>query len=166
MPHALEFVVGGMTTDVGLFADGVPETARQRKLGDYPVRLPAVAVESIGAGGGSIAWVDATGALKVGPRSTGAVPGPACYGLGGTEPTVSDANLILGYLNPERIYGGSIRLERARAERALEPIQRRLGLSLLDAAHAVVEVANANMQRALRLGSVQRGYDLPEFTLS
>src|SRR6185369_4610975 len=103
--------------------------------------------------------------LKVGPRSSGAVPGPACYGLGGTEPAVSDANLVLGYLNPKRIYGGSIRLDRGRAERALEPIQRRFGLSLLDAAHAVVEVANANMQRALRLVSVQRGYDLREFTL-
>jgi N-methylhydantoinase A len=165
LPRALAFDMGGTTTDVCLIADGVPETARQRKLGDYPVRLPAVAVESIGAGGGSIAWIDATGALKVGPRSAGAVPGPACYGLGGTEPTVSDANLILGYLNPERIYGGSIRLDRGRAERALEPIQRRFGLSLLDAAHAVVEVANANMQRALRLVSVQRGYDLREFTL-
>src|SRR5206468_1268893 len=83
------------------------------------------------------ASIDAAGALKVGPRSAGAVPGPACYGLGGTEPAVSDANLILSYLNPERIYGGSIRLDRARAERALEPIQRRFGLSLLDAAHAV-----------------------------
>src|SRR5207245_5486203 len=104
-------------------------------------------------------------ALTAGPPTPGAVPGPACYGLGGTQPTVSDPNLILGYLNPERIYGGSIRLERARAERAFEPIQRRFGLSLLDAAHAVVEVANANMQRALRLVSVQRGYDLREFTL-
>ena len=165
LPRALAFDMGGTTTDVCLIADAVPETARQRKLGDYPVRLPAVAVESIGAGGGSIAWIDSTGALKVGPHSAGAVPGPACYGLGGAEPTVSDANLILGYLNPERIYGGSIRLDRARAERALEPIQRRFGLSLLDAAHAVVEVANANMQRALRLVSVQRGYDLREFTL-
>src|SRR5438874_8078705 len=165
VPRALAFDMGGTTTDVCLVADGVPETARQRKLGDYPVRLPAVAVESIGAGGGSIAWIDATGALKVGPRSAGAVPGPACYGLGATEPAVSDANLTLGYLNPERIYGGSIRLDRGRAERALEPIQRRFGLSLLDAAHAVVEVANANMQRALRLVSVQRGYDLRQFTL-
>jgi N-methylhydantoinase A len=165
LARALAFDMGGTTTDVCLIADGVPETARQRKLGDYPVRLPAVAVESIGAGGGSIASIEATGALKVGPRSAGAQPGPACYGLGGTEPTVSDANLILGYLNPERIYGGSIRLDRTRAERALEPIQRRFGLSLLDAAHAVVEVANANMQRALRLVSVQRGYDLREFTL-
>ena len=165
LPRALAFDMGGTTTDVCLIADGVPETARQRKLGDYPVRLPAVAVESIGAGGGSIAWIDTTGALKVGPRSAGAVPGPACYGLGGTEATVSDADLVLGYLNPDRIYGGSIRLDRARAERALEPIRRRFGLPLLDAAHAVVEVANANMQRALRLVSVQRGYDLREFTL-
>ena len=165
IPRALAFDMGGTTTDVCLIADGVPETARQRKLGDYPVRLPAVAVESIGAGGGSIAWVEATGALKVGPRSAGAVPGPACYGLGGVEPTVSDANLILGYLNPERIYGGSIKLDRARAEAALDPLRRRFGLSRLEAAHAVVEVANANMQRALRLVSVQRGYDLREFTL-
>jgi N-methylhydantoinase A len=165
LPRALAFDMGGTTTDVCLIADGVPETARQRKLGDYPVRLPAVAVESIGAGGGSIAWVDAAGGLKVGPRSSGAVPGPACYGLGGTEPAVSDANLILGYLDPERIYGGSIRLDRARAEAALEPLRRRFGLSLLDVGHAVVEVANANMLRALRLVSVQRGYDLREFTL-
>jgi N-methylhydantoinase A len=165
LPRVLAFDMGGTTTDVCLIADGVPETARQRKLGDYPVRLPAVAVESIGAGGGSVAWVDATGGLKVGPRSAGAVPGPACYGLGGAEATVSDANLLLGYLNPERIYGGSIRLDRARAEAALEPLRRRLGLSLLEAAHAVVEVANANMQRALRLVSVQRGYDLRDFTL-
>ena len=165
LPRALAFDMGGTTTDVCLVADGVPETARQRKLGDYPVRLPAVAVESIGAGGGSVAWVETTGGLKVGPRSAGAAPGPACYGLGGNEPTVSDADLILGYLNPERIYGGSIRLDRARAEAALDPLRRRFGLSLLDAAHAVVEVANANMQRALRLVSVQRGYDLREFTL-
>ena len=165
LSRALAFDMGGTTTDVCLVADGVPETARQRKLGDYPVRLPAVAVESIGAGGGSVAWIETTGGLKVGPRSAGAAPGPACYGLGGHEPTVSDANLILGYLNPERIYGGSIRLDRGRAEAALDPLRRRFGLSLLDAAYAVVEVANANMQRALRLVSVQRGYDLREFTL-
>src|SRR5688500_12070330 len=119
-----------------------------------------VAVESICAGGGSIAGIEPTGALKVGPRSAGAVPGPACYGHGGSEPTVSDANLILGYLDPERVYGGAIRLDRARAEAALEPVARRFGLSLVEAAHGVVEVANANMLRALRLVSVQRGYDL------
>jgi N-methylhydantoinase A len=163
--RALAFDMGGTTTDVCLIADGVPETAGQRKLGDYPARLPMVAVESIGAGGGSIARVEATGALKVGPRSAGAVPGPACYGQGGTEPTVSDANILLGYLNPGRIYGGSIHLDPARAEAALAPLAQRFGLTLIEAAHGVVEVANANMLRALRLVSVQRGFDLREFSL-
>jgi N-methylhydantoinase A len=124
-----------------------------------------IAVESIGAGGGSIARVEATGALKVGPRSAGAMPGPACYGQGGTEPTVSDANLLLGYLNPERVYGGSIRLDMAGAESVIAPLAERFGLTLIEAAHGVVEVANANMLRALRLVSVQRGYDLREFSL-
>jgi N-methylhydantoinase A len=165
LDRALAFDMGGTTTDVCLIAGGVPETAGQRRLGEYPVRLPMLAVESIGAGGGSIARVEPTGALKVGPRSAGVVPGPACYGQGGTEPTVSDANLVLGYLDPERVYGGSIRLDRGRAEAALAPIARRFGLSLVEAAHAVVEVANASMLRALRLVSVQRGYDLREFAL-
>src|SRR2546421_2723969 len=157
--------MGGTTTDVCLIADGVAETSSQRKLGGYPVRLPMAAVESIGAGGGSIAHVDAAGALRVGPRSAGAQPGPACYGLGGTEATVTDANLLLGYLDPERVYGRAIRLDRARARVALEALARRLGLSLLDTAAGVVEVANAAMLRALRLVSVQRGYDLRDFAL-
>jgi N-methylhydantoinase A len=165
LARALAFDMGGTTTDVCLIADGVPETAGQRKLGDYPARLPMIAVESIGAGGGSIARVEATGALKVGPRSAGAMPGPACYGQGGAEPTVSDANLLLGYLNAERIYGGSIRLDPARAESVIGPLAARFGFSLIEAAHGVVEVANANMLRALRLVSVQRGYDLREFAL-
>ena len=164
--RALAFDMGGTTTDVCLIADGVPETAAQKKLGDYPVRLPMLAVESIGAGGGSIARVEAaTGALKVGPDSAGALPGPAAYGLGGHAPTVTDANVILGYLNPDRVYGGSIRIDRGRAEAALAPIAQRFGLSLTAAAHGVVEVANASMLRALRLVSVQRGYDLRGFAL-
>src|SRR2546428_2148456 len=123
------------------------------------------AVESIGAGGGSIAHVDPAGALRVGPPSAGAAPGPACYGLGGTEPTVTDANLLLGYLDPERVYGRAIRLDRERARVALDALARRLGLSLLETAAGVIEVANAAMLRALRLVSVQRGYDLRDFTL-
>jgi len=165
IPRALAFDMGGTTTDVCLIADGVPETAGQRKLGDYPARLPMVAVESIGAGGGSIARIEGTGALKVGPRSAGAVPGPACYGQGGEEPTVSDANILLGYLNPERVYGGSIHLDPSRAKAVIAPLAQRFGWSLIEAAHGVVEVANANMLRALRLVSVQRGYDLREFSL-
>jgi N-methylhydantoinase A len=164
LSRALAFDMGGTTTDVCLIADGVAETSAQRRLAGYPVRLPMVAVESIGAGGGSIASVDGAGALKVGPRSAGAVPGPACYGQG-TEPTVTDANLVLGYLDVERIYGGAIHLDRARAEAALARLGRALGLSLLETAHGIFEVANANMLRALRLVSVQRGYDLRDFTL-
>jgi len=165
LDRALAFDMGGTTTDVCLIVDGAAETTAQRRLGDVPVRLPMMAVESIGAGGGSVAFVDEAGALKVGPRSAGAQPGPAAYGQGGAEPTVTDANLILGYLNPERIYGGSIRLDRGRAEVAFAPLCRTFGLSLLDAAHGVVEVANASMLRALRLVSVQRGHDLRAFAL-
>jgi N-methylhydantoinase A len=165
LDRALAFDMGGTTTDVCLIAEGVAETTAQRLLGDVPVRLPAVAVESIGAGGGSVAFVDGVGALRVGPRSAGAHPGPASYGQGGTEPTVTDANLLLGYLDPERTYGGCIRLERARAEAAFAPLARALGLSLMEAALGVVEVAHASMLRALRLVSVQRGHDLREFAL-
>jgi N-methylhydantoinase A len=164
LPRALAFDMGGTTTDVCLIADGVAETSAQRRLGGYPVRLPMVAVESIGAGGGSIAYVDGAGALKVGPRSAGAVPGPACYGQG-TEPTVTDANLVLGYLDAGRVYGGAIHLDRGRAEAALTALGRTLGLSLPETAHGIFEVASANMLRALRLVSVQRGYDLRDFTL-
>src|SRR5438477_3935313 len=163
--RALAFDMGGTTTDVCLIADGVAETSSQRKLGGYPVRLPMAAVESIGAGGGSIAYVDVAGAVRGGPRSAGAQPGPACYGLGGVEPTVTDANLTLGYLDPARVYGRAIRLDRERARVALDTLARRLGLSRLETAAGVVEVANAAMLGALRPASVQRGYDLRDFTL-
>src|SRR5438128_1831381 len=141
--RALAFDMGGTTTDVCLIADGVAETSAQRKLGGYPVRLPMVAVESIGAGGGSIAYADEAGALKVGPRSAGAEPGPACYGLGGTEPTVTDANLVLGYLDAGRVYGGSIRLDPDRAATAVEALGRRLGLSPVEMAQGMVEGGRA-----------------------
>ena len=163
--RALAFDMGGTTTDVCLISDGAAETTSQRKLADFPVRLPMVAVESIGAGGGSLARVDEVGGLKVGPQSAGAVPGPACYGQGGTLATVTDANLVLGYLNPARLYGGTIRIRPDLARSAVETIGRRLGLSTLEAAHGIVEVANASMLRALRLVSVQRGHDLRRFSL-
>ena len=165
LPRALAFDMGGTTTDVCLIAEGVPETASQRRLGEYPVRLPMVAVESIGAGGGSIAHADAAGALKVGPQSAGASPGPACYGLGGEAATVTDANLLLGYLDPDRTYGGAIRLGPDRARAAVGAVARRWSMDFHEAAHGIVEIANANMLRALRLVSVQRGHDLRDFTL-
>jgi N-methylhydantoinase A len=165
IPRALAFDMGGTTTDVCLIADGSPQTGSQRRLGEYPVRLPMVAVESIGAGGGSIAHADAAGALKVGPQSAGASPGPACYALGGEAATVTDANVLLGYLNLERTYGGVIDLDPESAREALAALAQRWSLDLHEAAHGVVEIANANMLRALRLVSVQRGRDLRDFTL-
>ena len=163
--RAIALDMGGTTTDVCLINDGVAETMAQRRLGEVPIRLPMVAVESIGAGGGSVAAIDDSGSLKVGPRSAGAQPGPAAYDRGGTDATVTDADLVLGYLNCERLYGGAIRLRRDRAEAALAGLGRRLGLSARETALGVVEIANASMLRALRLVSVQRGYDLREFAL-
>src|SRR3989475_3367514 len=124
LARALAFDMGGTTTDVCLIADGVAETSAQRKLGGYPVRLPMVAVESIGAGGGPIAYADRAGAPQGRPRNAGAQPGPACYGLGGTEPTVTDANLVLGYLDPGRVYGGPIPLDPDRAAAPVEGFGR------------------------------------------
>ena len=144
---AIAFDMGGTSTDVCLIADGAAERSLERTIGGFPIRLPSVDVHTVGAGGGSVAWVDAGGALRVGPESAGADPGPAGYGRGGLRPTVTDANLLLGR-QPARLADG-LELDRAAAERALEG---------LDPAH-VVDVVNAEMLRALRLVSVERGRD-------
>jgi N-methylhydantoinase A len=144
---AVAFDMGGTSTDVCLIADGVAERSLERTIGGFPIRLPSVDVHTVGAGGGSIAWVDAGGALRVGPESAGADPGPACYGLGGDRPTVTDANLLLGR-QPARLADG-LELDRAASERALD------GLDPAD----IVEVVNAEMLRALRVVSVERGRD-------
>jgi N-methylhydantoinase A len=163
--NAIAFDMGGTTTDVCLIADGQAQTLPQRRLGGQPMRLPSVAVESIGAGGGSLAQVDDAGFLRVGPASAGARPGPACYGTGGTAPTVTDAHVVAGSLRPDALLGETIRITREPAAAALEPVARALGLGLAEAASGVLEVANAAMRRAIRLISVQRGFDLREFTL-
>ena len=151
--NAISLDMGGTSTDVCLIANGEAGRAGERELGGFPVRLPTVDLQTVGAGGGSIAWRDAGGALRVGPRSAGADPGPACYGRGGFEPTVTDANLVLGRL-PEKLAGG-LELDRAAAE---------LSLGDLDP-EDVVEVVNAEMLRALRLVSVERGHDPRDFAL-
>ena len=151
--NAISFDMGGTSTDVCLIADGRAERSTERRVAGLPVRLPTVDVHTVGAGGGSIAWVDAGGALRVGPESAGAEPGPACYGRGGDRPTVTDANLLLGRL-PDRLPGG-IELDRDAAERALAGLEPA----------AVVEVVNAEMVRALRVVSVERGHDPREFAL-
>lgn len=156
--HALSFDMGGTTTDVCLITHGQAEIRSDRELAEHPIRQPMVAVEAIGAGGGSIAWMD-TGVLRVGPKSAGANPGPACYGRGGTEPTVSDANLILGYLDDEQPLGGFLKLDRAAAEAAMAPLAEALNTSIEGAARGILRVATSNMVRALRRVTVERGVD-------
>jgi N-methylhydantoinase A len=164
LPNAIAFDMGGTTTDVCLIAAGRAESLPQRRLGGHPVRLPSVGVESIGAGGGSLARAEGA-ALRVGPESAGARPGPACYGQGGTAPTVTDAHAVAGTLRGDAVLGEAIRVDAARARAALEPVARALGLGLAEAAAGVLEVTNAAMRRAIRLISVQRGHDLRDFAL-
>ena len=161
----LSFDMGGTSTDVAPIVDGRAERTTEGEIAGVPIKLPMVDVHTVGAGGGSIAWIDDGGALRVGPRSAGANPGPACYGRGGTEPTVSDANLVLGYLAGGASLGGEIELDEKQALGALDPINERLGLESVETAQGIVRVANAEMVRALRVVSVERGFDPREFAL-
>jgi N-methylhydantoinase A len=162
--NVLSFDMGGTSTDVALSCGGQPSVMRETRVGQYPVKVASVDVHSVGAGGGSIAHVPITGALRVGPQSAGAVPGPACYGRGGTEPTVTDANVVLGYLPPE-LLGGEMQLDVAAAKKAVQSIADALKLSPLAAAEGIYDIVNENMFGALRLVSVQRGYDPRNFAL-
>ena len=162
--HAISFDMGGTTTDVCLIFDGEARISSDRTLGGRPLRQPMVAVESIGAGGGSIARLD-HGALVVGPESAGADPGPACYARGGDRPTVSDANLVLGYLDPDRMIGGDIRLDADAARGAIAPLAAAMGMAVEEAALGVVRVADSAMLRALRRVTVERGIDGRRCTL-
>jgi N-methylhydantoinase A len=168
-PRVLTFDMGGTSTDVALCPGALPWTA-ESTIADLPLRLPAIDIHTVGAGGGSLARVDAAGALHVGPRSAGAVPGPACYGRGGTEPTVTDANLALGRLDPAHFLGGdaAARLDPGAARAALARLGQALGLAEHPAERAalgVLRVADATMERALRTVSVERGYDPADFVL-
>lgn len=160
----LTFDMGGTTTDVCLIIDGQAEMTDGRMLGDRPLRQPMLAVHSIGAGGGSIVR-NGFGGLTVGPESAGSEPGPACYRRGGTDPTITDANAVLGYLNPATRLGDRIGLDVEAAARAIEPIARALGLSLNETALGIIRVANATMARALRRVTVERGIDGRDCTL-
>jgi N-methylhydantoinase A len=151
--NAIAFDMGGTSTDVCLIAAGQVERTSERAVDGLPIHLPTVDLHTVGAGGGSIVWRDVGGAVRVGPQSAGAQPGPACYGRGGTEPTVTDANLLLGRL-PQRLAGG-VELDRAAAERALTGFDP----------EAVIDVVNAEMLRALRVVSVERGHDPADFAL-
>lgn len=164
-PNILTFDMGGTSTDVSLCEQGQPTIARETMLGFFRVKVPSVNVHSVGAGGGSIAHVpELTGALRVGPQSAGAEPGPACYGKGGSEPTVTDANVVIGHL-PPHLLGGEMQLDVEAARSAVQKIAAAVGLSVEEAAQGILDIVNEHMAGALRLVSVQRGYDPRNFAL-
>ena len=165
-PDVVTFDAGGTSTDVSLIAGGVPAFATSRLVADYPVRMPMVDVHVIGAGGGSIAWIDDAGALKVGPHSAGADPGPVAYGRGGQEPTLTDANIVLHRLDPVSLLGGRMKVDEAAARAAIEAkIAKPLGLTVEQAALGIIRIAVANMSRAIRSVSTEKGHDLGRFAL-
>jgi len=163
--NVLTLDMGGTSTDVALIENGSARLQRETSVGDLNVRASSIDVKTVGAGGGSIAFVpELTKALRVGPESAGAVPGPVAYGKGGELPTVTDANVVLGYL-PESLLGGSFKLDREGAQKAVQTIADALGIELMDAAAGIIDIVNENMFGALRLVSVQQGYDPREFAL-
>lgn len=179
-PDVISFDMGGTTAKASLIRNGRPNVTKDYSVGGaaqagtgafggasgYPIRTPVVDLVEIGAGGGSIAWVDSGGALRVGPHSAGADPGPVCYRLGGTEPTITDANLVLGRLDPDYFAGGDMKLDLEGARNAIKiRCADPLGISVEEAAHGIVEIANTAMVNALRLVSVQRGHDPRDFML-
>ena len=159
----ITFDMGGTSTDVSL-VDGAIGTTMESLVGDLPVRLPVVDIHTVGAGGGSVVWIDEGGSLRVGPRSAGAEPGPACYGSG-DELTVTDANLLLGRLDAQFFLGGRMKLDTGRARGIAKALGARVGLSVQALAEGMVRIANANMERAIRVVSVQRGFDPRDFAL-
>jgi N-methylhydantoinase A len=163
--NILTLDVGGTSTDVALIEHGEPRLQRTTEVAHLSVRASSLDVRTVGAGGGSIAHVpELTKALRVGPQSAGAMPGPACYGRGGTEATVSDANLVLGYL-PEELLGGRMKLDKAAAIAAVQKVADAMGVDLMEAARGIIDIVNENMFGALRMISVQQGYDPREFAL-
>jgi N-methylhydantoinase A len=161
----ITFDMGGTSTDVSLIEDGRPKLAGELEIHGYPLKTPALDLHTGGAGGGSIAYVDAGGLLKVGPRSAGAAPGPVCYGLGNDEPTVTDANVVLQTLNPRHLLGGRMAIDRGRAQAAIADLAERLGLDVMATAQGILSVVTANMAKAIRVISVQRGHDPRDYTL-
>ena len=166
IPDIITMDIGGTSTDISLIRNGRPEVTRNAVLETVPIRLPVIDINAIGAGGGSIAWIDEGGALRVGPMSAEAVPGPACYGRGGTRPTVTDANLVLGRFSAESRLGGDMALDLDAAAQVIrDHIALPLNLSLEEAAAGILRVAHANIMRGIRVVSVERGYDPRDYAL-
>jgi N-methylhydantoinase A len=163
--NLITFDMGGTSTDVALLKNGEPRLASEATVHGYPVKAPMLDIHTVGAGGGSIAFVDSGGLLKVGPRSAGADPGPVCYGRGNIEPTVTDANIVLQTLNPSYLLGGRMAVRQDAAKQAIGRLADKLVLSPIETAQGIISVVTANMARAIRVISVQRGHDPRDYTL-
>ena len=161
----ITFDMGGTSTDVCLVQDGRPSLAAESEIDGLPIRTPVLDIVSVGAGGGSIAWVDDGGMLRVGPQSAGADPGPACYGRGGTEPATTDAHVVIGTIRPGAFLGGRMKLDAEAARRAFEPLARRFKLTVEQAASSALQLADANIVRAIQLVSTERGRDPRDYAL-
>ena len=164
-PNLITFDMGGTSTDVCLIRDGEPAKKSERQMGGFPVRTRTLDIHTIGAGGGSIAWIDAGGLLKVGPQSAGAYPGPAAYGRGGTKATVTDANVVLGRLSPKSLLGGRMAMHPDKAHAAIDDLAKSLRVDSVMAAAGVLEIINVNMMGAVRVISVEQGEDPRDFAL-
>lgn len=163
--NIITFDVGGTSSDVALVRNGRPTAANGMVLDGRPIQAPMLDINTVGAGGGSIAWVDDGGHLKVGPQSAGAYPGPACYGLGNEEPTVTDANVVLGVLNQTHLLAGEMPIDASKSFAAVKRLGDKLGMNVVDAAQGIISVVTANMAKAIRVISVQRGYDPGDYAL-
>ncbi|MBY5748107.1 hydantoinase/oxoprolinase family protein [Rhizobium leguminosarum] len=163
--NIITFDVGGTSSDVALLQGGICKLTGEANVHGYPIKAPMLDIHTVGAGGGSIAFVDSGGLLKVGPRSAGADPGPVCYGRGNTEATVTDANIVLQTLNPVEILGGRMKVRRDLAIEAVQRLADQLGLGLMETAQGIISVVTANMAKAIRLISVQRGHDPRDYAL-
>ena len=165
-PDLITFDMGGTSTDVALLQNGLCRLTNEALVHGYPIKAPMLDIHTVGAGGGSIAYVDNGGLLKVGPRSAGAFPGPVCYGKGSTEPAVTDANVVLQTLNPTHLLGGRMEVRQDLAKASIQRLADQLGLGLMETAQGIISVVTANMARAIRVVSVQRGHDPRDYTLA
>jgi N-methylhydantoinase A len=165
LPDLITFDMGGTSTDVALLKAGEARLASEAVVHGHPIKAPMLDIHTVGAGGGSIAYVDNGGLLKVGPRSAGADPGPVCYGKGNVEPAVTDANIVLQTLNPRYLLGGRMPVRHDLAKDAIEKLAEKLGLGLMETAQGIISVVTANMAKAIRVISVQRGHDPRDYTL-
>lgn len=163
--NVITFDVGGTSSDVALLENRTCKKTGEAEVHGYPIKTPMLDIHTVGAGGGSVAEVDNGGLLKVGPESAGANPGPVCYDLGGKKPTLTDANVVLEILNPDEILGGRMKIAKAKAVDAIEEIAQQIGLDLYETAQGIISVATANMAKAIRVISVQRGYDPRDYAL-